>query len=187
MHFWCSASSCAKDQNTQNGESNHLLTRKPFLTSSWHSPDLDTQNPTQPFLSLFLSICVHFKLGESVYYQMEATLSSVTYFHKRKDTVIPWWLQPKLYYFQKYWNFQKLPFRKNKFLWTKKKESLEYFEIFFNMKSSKLINYLADMCWSCPCIWVLLQAGSRRQAVPSAYSTVTCSNCALQVSNQSGA
>jgi len=42
--------------------------------------------------------------------------------------------------------FSKFTFLKEQIFVEEKKESLEYFEIFFNMKSSKLINYLADMC-----------------------------------------
>jgi len=49
-------------------------------------------------------------------------------------------------------------FSKMTILW---KENREYFGIvrniqFFNLKSSKLINYLTDMCWSCPCTMVYL-------------------------------
>jgi hypothetical protein len=42
--------------------------------------------------------------------------------------------------------FSKCTFLKEQIFVEEKKESLEYFEIFFNMKSSKLINYLADVC-----------------------------------------
>jgi hypothetical protein len=42
--------------------------------------------------------------------------------------------------------FSKITFLKEQIFVEEKKESLEYFEIFFNMKISKLINYLADMC-----------------------------------------
>ncbi len=50
-----------------------------------------------------------------------------------QTSVVPWWLQHKLYYL-------KTTFSKTIFLWRKMRNLLEY---------SWLINYLANMCWSC--------------------------------------
>ncbi len=43
----------------------------------------------------------------------------------------------------------------NDFLWTEIENLMECW--FFGMESSKLINYSREMCWSCPCIYEVVQ------------------------------
>jgi hypothetical protein len=68
--------------------------------------------------------------------------------------IVPWHLGHKLYFFRNAEILQNKKISQTQFqiLWKKVKNLFEIFwnVLFFKIKSSKLINYLTGMCWSCP-------------------------------------
>jgi len=68
--------------------------------------------------------------------------------------ILPWWLQHNVL---KWWIFQKAVFlKRNFFLWKETNNLLKYSIVFKFLKWKFQINYLTNMCWSCPCTVVYI-------------------------------